>query len=504
MNAALLPLRRTGLCVALAALAACKSVGPDYELPKESVYAQQQDQPSQLDTGDAAGAAVSQDALPANWWKLYADARLDALVEQALQANVELKVAAARLQQAQARLAQAKAAGGWDFGVDASAARAEIPAETLLLTEKLPVFNLAEAAVSASYQFDMFGKFRRGEEAARADTEAVQAANDLARISVAAAVTGTYLEICHGNHELEVARHSLDIQQHTSGIVSRLQAAGRGTPVDVARAQAQAQVLQAAIPPIQARTLAAGYELADLLGMAPDQVPQDAMQCTEAPTLSQPIPIGDGAALIRRRPDVRHAERELAAATAEIGIATAELYPNIRLGAKAGANGLLDDFGKPATQEWSLGPLISWDIPGKGAHARVDVAKAGKQAALAEFDKTVLDALRETQTALSRYAEDLQRAQALQKARDLAHAASADERRLYLGGRRPFLSSLDAARSSNSADATLADAQAQVSQDEVKLFLALGGGWHGETVDAAQADAPHASGAGNAKSADAR
>ncbi|MGA0586071.1 efflux transporter outer membrane subunit [Dyella sp. KRB-257] len=461
----------------LAALAACTTVGPDYQLPKKSAFAAVQRSAPALDARGSRAVAPAHAAVEGRWWALYDDPRLDALVEQALQANTELKVAAARLHQAQARYAQARAAGGWEENVQMSAARGRVSAESLLLTKPLPVFNFADGSLAVSYQFDLYGKIRRGVEAARADAEAVQAAGDLARISVAAAVVGAYVEICHSNHELAVARRSLELQQRSRDVAARMQAAGRGTPTAVERAAAQVATLQAALPPLEARRQAAGYELAALLGRTPDRVPADVMQCAQPPELKQAIPVGDGAALLRRRPDVRRAERELAAATAGIGIATAELYPDVRLGASVGANGLLEDFGKPATREWSIGPLISWSIPGRGAHARIALAKAGAEVALAEFDHVVLEALRETQTILDGYAQDLRREAALRQARDRARTAAADLHRLYRGGREPYLSSLDAERTLATAEASLAGTEAQVSQDQIRLFLALGGGW---------------------------
>lgn len=461
----------------LVTLAACTTVGPDYQLPQKSVFARVQRSTPALDARGSTALDPAHAAVEGRWWALYDDRRLDALVEQALQANTELKVAAARLNQAQARYAQARAAGGWDGKVEASAARGRISAQSLLLSEPLPVFNFADGSLAVSYQLDLFGKIRRGVEASRADAEAVQAAGDLARINVAAAVVGAYVEICHSNHELAVARRSLQLQQRSREVAARLRAAGRGTPTAVEQAAAQVATLQAALPPLQARRQAAGYELAALLGRTPDLVPADVMQCEASPGLKQAIPVGDGAALLRRRPDVRRAERELAAATAGIGVATAELYPDIHLGASAGANGLLEDFGKPVTQEWSIGPLISWSIPGRGAHARVALAKAGAEVALAEFDHVVLEALRETQTILDGYAEDLRREAALREARDRARAAATDVRRLYQAGRQAYLSSLDAERTLAVAETSLASAEAQISQDQIRLFLALGGGW---------------------------
>lgn len=466
-----------GLAAVLAS-AACTSVGPNYALPEASIYARQQEQPLPFEVRGADAAMSAQSPIEDAWWNLYGDRQLDALVEQALQANQDLKVAGARLQQAQLRYEQARAAGGFDFGVEASVARGRISAQSLLLTEPLPPATFGNGAISASYQLDLFGKLQRGVEAARASAEAVQAARNLARITIAAAMAGTYIEICHGNHEIAVALHSLELQRRSRDVAARLEAAGRGTRVAVARADAQLALLQASLPQLQDRVQAAGYELATLLGRTPDQAPGQALRCSEAPALRQPIPVGDGASLLRRRPDVRRAERELAAATAAIGIATADLYPQVRLGASVGASGLLEDFGRPVTREWSIGPFISWSIPGRGAHLRVEAAKAGAGLAVAEFDKVVLDALRETQTVIGRYAHDLEREAALRDARDRAESAAADERRLYQAGRLPYLSSLDAERTLSSAEASLAAAEAQVSQDQIRLFVALGGGWH--------------------------
>jgi NodT family efflux transporter outer membrane factor (OMF) lipoprotein len=481
-----------GLSLGAALLAGCAAVGPDYEVPQGSAYTQAQQRAAAFDGSGSDAVATAQPAVEGRWWELYDDAGLNALVEQALRANTELRVAAARMEQARARYAQARAAGGLDANVQASVARGQISAQSLLLTEPLPTFNFAEGEFAVSYQLDLFGRLQRSVEAAQAGTEAAQASSDLARISVAAAVVGAYAEICHSNHELHVARHSIELQEHSRDVAARLQAAGRGTPTAVERAGSQLALLQASLPPLETHRQAAGYELAELLGLPPDQAPAQAMQCEAAPELRQPIPIGDGAALLRRRPDVRKAERELAAATAKIGVATAELYPDIRLGASVGANGLLDDFAKPVTQMWSLGPLISWTIPDKGAHARVAAARAGADAALAEFDHAVLTALKETQTVLVRYAQDLRREAALREARDRAQAAASDERSLYRAGRHPYLSSLDANRTLASADAALADAQAQVSQDQIRLFLALGGGWRADDAPAASAAAPGA------------
>ncbi|HEY0232286.1 MAG TPA: efflux transporter outer membrane subunit [Dokdonella sp.] len=474
----------------LAALVACKTVGPEYRLPESAAI----NRPSAAAAfADADSAAVSIAPVPDDWWKLYDDAVLERLIRDALASNTDLRVAAANLRRMASAYDAARHAGGFDATVSADVQRTRIAGESLLMFEQLPVASMADAGIDVSYEFDLFGKLKRGAEAARADAQAAAAAHDLARITVVAAVARSYMEVCHAGHEIEIERGSLELQRRSADVAQRLLDAGRGTSTDAARARAQVARLEARLPPLEAEKKAAEYALAALLGQTPGAAADDVDRCTEAPSLKQPLPVGDGAALLRRRPDVREAERQLAGATARIGVATAELYPDVRIGASAGVLGLLDDAGEAPTRHWGIGPLITWTLPSRSAHARVRIAEAGADAALARFDGVVLGALRETQTALERYREDLQRRDALAHAVAEAHVAADNNRRLYQAGRAPYLESLDASRESAGADASLAQAEAQVSLDQVALFLALGGGW--QSAANAETAAVDASGA---------
>lgn len=469
---------RIPLVLGLATVGACSTVGPDYHLPTTAAI-NRPDAQTALEA-DAVGSnpqLAAGQPLPDRWWSLYTDPVLDDLVEQALRHNAGLKAASANLERAIAVYEQTLDAGGPDYTVEAGAQRAQVSAESFLLSDKLPVFNLGNGGLAVGYDLDLFGKLRRASEAAQADAQAIAAARDLARVNIAAQVAGHYLDVCHANHALAIARHSVALQQRSLDIADRLFAAGRGTIVDVTRARAQLASLLAAIPPLQSRKRAAEHALSALLGEVPGRLPAGIDTCPQAPQPTRPIPIGDGRALLARRPDVRAAERRLAAATARIGVATAALYPDIHLGASLGAAGLLEDFGQAPTRQWSIGPLLTWSIPASGARARVRASQAEARAALAQFDQTVFDALRETRTVLDAYAQDLQRLQALRQARDAAAQAAGQNRRLYAGGRTPYLASLDADRTQANAEAQMAAAEAQVSQDQVRLFLALGGGW---------------------------
>jgi outer membrane protein TolC len=188
--------------------------------------------------------------------------------------------------------------------------------------------------------------------------------------------------------------------------------------------------------------------------------------------------VGDGAALIRRRPDVRQAEREIAADTARLGVAMADLYPQVSIGGSVGLAGPLKDLGSGTSFGISLGPLLSWSFPNRPVvKARIAQADARVQGDLARFDASVLEALRQTETALESYRRDAERAAALERARASAAVSAGQAGKLFRFGRGDFLSLLDAQRSLASAEAAAAAARVQLVQDQVAVFLALGGGW---------------------------
>ncbi|WP_168787442.1 efflux transporter outer membrane subunit [Paraburkholderia aromaticivorans] len=458
------------LCVA-----ACAPVGPNYRLPAAAAL-NTPDAQGQL-TG-AHGSGISDAPVPAAWWHLYDDPVLNDLVTSALRSNTDLRVAAANLARSRAEVSEAQAAIGFGGSASASVQRAQVSGEAFLLTEKVPVTNIGDFGISVSYQFDLFGTLRRGIEAARAEDESVEAAADVARITIVADVARAYIESCSAADDANIARHSLALQQQSTRLTERLRLAGRGNQPDVTRSQTQVQTVSAEIPRFEARQQAAQYRLAMLLAIAPEALPAAVRACDRTPRIRRSLPVGDGAALLKRRPDIREAERRLAAATARIGVATGELYPSVSFGASAGLTGAMADLGSPATQRWGFGPLISWNFPAHGARQRVQEAQAGAQAELARFDGVVLNALRETRTTLSTYAADLTRLRSLEGARTSAARSANETHRLYIAGRDSFLSDLDASRTLTTVEAQVAEAEGLVAGDQVNLFLALGGGWN--------------------------
>lgn len=461
--------------LACLALTGCVTVGPDYKIPDDAVV-------KKTETAEpfASGQnkAFSQNPLPDHWWYLYDDPMLNSLIEKALSENTDLRVAAANLAHSRAvleevemgRIPQVDLSTKPQFGRSSAAANG-VPTR---YADKWT----GDSGINISYQVDLFGKITRGIESASASADAAQAAYDLVQITVAADTAKAYADACSSAYRVKIAQRSTNLLKDFHRTTRQLAQAGRSSVIEVARAAAQYESTKATIPPLLAQQRLAIYRLSVLTGEVPTALVNQVGQCSQIPQLKQPIPIGDGAELIRRRPDIRQAERNLAAANAKIGVATADLYPNINLGLSGGITSRLSDFGETNTYRWGFGPLISWTIPNTStARARIKEAEADTQAAYAHFDAVVLNALREAESSLTSYARELERNTSLKVARDRSALASSQTNRLYRHGRIDFLSKLDAERTYVSDDAAYAASSAKLADDQISIFLALGGGW---------------------------
>jgi len=276
-----------------------------------------------------------------------------------------------------------------------------------------------------------------------------------------------------------VAQHSLEVVSREAEITRQRHDAGANSDFDVVRAEGLVATVRATIPPLEGRRRAALFELAALLGRTPANAPNEVLQCVAPPKLAALIPVGDGAALLARRPDVRLADRRLAAAIAGVGVATADLYPRIRLtGLYGGAAPELSLLTSNAGLTWGLGPSISWSFPNQAVpRARVREARANAAAALAAFDSAVLTALKETEQSLTTYGAELDRRQAIADAQDRAHRAFDMARNEFLAGAVASLDLLNAEQTVIAADAAAAASDTALVQGQIAVFKALGGGW---------------------------
>jgi NodT family efflux transporter outer membrane factor (OMF) lipoprotein len=456
-------------------LAACASV-TDHRAPAGRAIAN----PSASGRFQGASQPEFTDApVPGQWWRLYESPELNQLITDALASNTDLRVATANLARAQAGLEYADANSGLSTSLQAGTAFSRPSAEEVLHPGKpLPNHTGYSLGASVSYQLDLFGQVARTIEAAQADLGAAQAARDAVRVTVVAETTRAYLDACSAGREVQVAQRQVDTQSKSRELTQRLLRTGRGTSVDVERSVSQEDQVRASVPVLQAQKKVALLKLALLTGRTPAELPASITACDHEPQLAKAIPVGDGAALLKRRPDIRKAESDLRGAAARIGVVTGDLYPKISLGGSIGSVGRIGNFGDSDTFKFSLGPLISWQFPDRSrVHAQIHGAEADEQAALARFDGSVLTALKETESALEVYARDLDRREHLARSRDAAQRAARDTEQLYASGRSGFLPVLDATRSLVAAEQSLASADSKVASDQVNVFLALGGGW---------------------------
>lgn len=460
--------------VATSALLAACAVGPKPVEPTLPVSGQ----------GGFIGstsASVSTEAARADWWRLYNDATLDGLVEQALAENNQLEAAAANLRAVRASLSETRS--NRLPSTTATGAFNRSQSSTITAPQaggaELPEVETYDVGLDVAYEIDLFGRVESSIRAAKADARAAEAALDIVRITVVAETTRAYADTCALNAQVEVAERNIALQTQTATLTQTLLDGGVGNGLDVARARAALEQTRASLPPVLAARDAALFRLATLTGRTPAEASQAARACTTTPQLSQPIPVGDGAALLARRPDIRQAEANLAAAGARVNVATAGMFPSIRLGGSLGSTALdSSDLGNSENFRFSVGPLISWSFPNViAARARIKQADARADAALATYDQTVLTALQETETALSAYANELDRQRALRVARDQAAKAAELSRLRFDAGADSFLSVLDAQRTLAGADAALAASEQAVANAQVSLFKALAGSW---------------------------
>jgi NodT family efflux transporter outer membrane factor (OMF) lipoprotein len=468
------------LMAALALLSAC-AAGPHFQPPTPPPGAEA---PLIPPNADAAHGVPDETAglTPDQWWRLYNDTRLDRFLAEAFAANADLNAAEANLSSARAIL-EASRAGRYPTTITEAGAIYGRDAATDEILEiqgaKPQTIWLFDDIFDMSYELDLFGRVRRFIEASRADAEAVAAARDGLKITVAAETARAYAQICSLGEQIAVARHSLEVVSHEAWITEQRHEAGANSEFDVVRAQGLAATVRSSIPPLEGQRRAALLQLTALLGRTPSRAPLEAQACVVPPQLSSPLPVGDGAALLKRRPDIREADRRVAAAVARIGIATADLYPRVSLtGFYGGAAADIEVVTKNAGLTWGVGPTISWSFPNQaGPRARIHQAKAGTAAALAKFDSSVLQALKETGQALSTYDSELDRREALAEARNQARKAFEIAHGQFLAGSLDNLDLLTTEQSLVAADAAVAASDAALVQDQIAIFKALGGGW---------------------------
>lgn len=457
-------MRTTSVLLVSALLAAC-AAGPDYRAPETP--------PAAFEEG--AGAGVTEQPFEAAWWRQFGDPVLDDLVGRALSADLDLAIAAARVEEARALLGAARRVR-WPAAIG-EVARDYGKGPQPGVTDERVETESYDLGFNTFWELDLFGRVRRGVEAARADAEAAAAELRDAQVLVAAEVARTYLELRGAQKRLDVARANAENQRETLELTRVRLTLGRGSELDVASAAARLAATEATIPPLASIEKIAAHRLAVLLGERPGAL-DEVLAPRDIPPHLTTLAVGPAEDLLRRRPDVRAAERELAAATARIGVAKAELFPRLTLGGFIGfIAGDASDLGESAARAWSVSPVLSWAGFDSGVRARIAATEARAAGALAAYERAVLRAIEETENAFVVYGNGRQRLSAVVEQAAASRRAADLARVQYREGALDFLRLLDAERTLLQAEDEVATAETDLNTSVVAIYKALGGGW---------------------------
>jgi multidrug efflux system outer membrane protein len=412
------------------------------------------------------------------WWTRFGDARLDQLITQAIEHNPNVKAAVASIKASRHQRNVTR------FDLAPIVTQGSSYTNTRLAGANLPpVFprdqELWDAGIDATWELDLFGRVRRNIEAASADLATTEAVRDDLLVSVTAETGLTYFELRGLLGQLEVARRNAGNQRSTLELTKKLMDGGRGTELDVSRAQSQLSNTLASIPPLEAAIARSYHRLAVLTGRTPDAL-RGSLGKNGLPGKLPSVKFGKPDDLLRRRPDIRAAERQLAAATARVGVATADLFPRVTFGGGIGFSAAtLDGLGRSGSDNFAFGPNVNWaflDSPRR--HQLVKAAGARVEGRLETYRQTVLLALEDTENALTNYGQEQARRAHLGDAVTASANAAKLARQRFEGGTASFLEVLDAERVHLTNEAALAESRKATATHLIRLFKALGGGWN--------------------------
>jgi len=481
------PLRMIAL---LLLLTGCVAVGPDYSRTEAPVPAQF----SALEKGGFRGETPPGAFLDA-WWHSFDDPLLDALMERLVSRNLDLRIASARLMQARAQAGVASSAYLPEGGLTGEYRRIRRDEASVLGAAAAATRGREQdfwlAGFDASWEIDVFGSVRRQVEAADADLAASEEALRDALVSLRGELARNYFELRGLQLRIEIARQEVRIRRENVEITGARAKAGLASELDYARAQGELASAEARIPALERSLQAAVFRIGVLLGQEPAGLEAELRAAGALPAAPPDLPVGLPSELLRRRPDIRKAERELAAATARIGVSTAELFPRFSL---------TGSFGYQASESrtmfrdesnfWAVGPTLRWPILNfRRILSQIDVSKAVREEALARYERSVLIALEEVENALVAISRETLRSESLAeavRANELAVQLAMDR---YLAGVQGYLAVTDAQAALYAAEDQLAQSRQAQSQALIALYKALGGGWQEEPLSSAEGSA---------------
>tara|TARA_R110002167_G_scaffold84867_1_gene230455 strand:+ start:7386 stop:8795 length:1410 start_codon:yes stop_codon:yes gene_type:complete len=453
----------------------CAAVGPDYAGPEQLLDAKKQSgfQSLEMQSLDVQALYPQQPPVDA-WWVQLKDPTLDRLIEQALVANTDLRIALANLTAARAVLHETTI--GLQPSVDLTAG-SERSRASAVNTFQTQARTINSASLGLAWELDVFGRVRRSIEAARSNIERSEVLHEDVKRIVIADVASAYFDLRGAQERRKVVERNINNQRETMELTITLTREGMSSQLDTARAHAQHSATQALLPTIISDQNAALNRLARLTGRVPGPLDISLQRQGVLPTMPAFIAVGDPASLIRRRPDIREAERGLASLTAQVGVVTADLFPTVNfiasVGVAASSGSSLSDH---SASNYAVGPGIVWNLFNRSAiRARIEQAKASAEAQLARYDGVVLLALEEVNSALMRHAQERERNRVLREYVAASLEAVELVKLRYNAGAESFLDVLDAERTLLEAERGLTASKIDFAQETVNLHRALGG-----------------------------
>jgi NodT family efflux transporter outer membrane factor (OMF) lipoprotein len=485
-------LRRCAAALAVAALAGC-AVGPNYHTPQITPPPQYDAVGRAAAPGATAPGATAPPAAPAPvdlaaWWRSLQDPELDSLIERAVAANPDALIALDRLQAARTYeaavigtvlpVAGASAGAGRGTGSDVTRSRASQTLTSANNTQGLKQLNEI-GGFDAVWELDIFGKYRRQIEAARYDEQAALAARNAVLVAVIADVARAYVDLRGLQVRAKVLDAATATLRESLRIVKIRYERGITNELDVTLATRELASLEAQAAPVDAQVQAAQYTIATLLGKYPEELVAELSAVAMVPSVPGPVDAGVPLDLLRRRPDIQQAERQLASANAHIGIATANLFPAVAI---TGAIGFQRQSltGEPVIGQhiWSLGAAAVWPLLDFGAlDAQVEIADLQTRALLVSYKQTIQNAVREVDSSASLYAAEQVSLERLGTALVASQRAVTLANERYTRGLTDFLNVVDAERQEYDIEEQYTDAQVAAAEQFIALYRGLGGGW---------------------------
>lgn len=449
-------------------LAACSAAGPDYTPPAPA-----------MPPGWVAPAGQTDPAASASlntWWQLFHDATLDGLITRAIEANQDLRLAETRIREARAARRLSGAAQQPALHASAAQTRSRSYENTSSGATNYEFFQLG---FDASWELDFFGGIRRSVEMADAQLDSsIEAKRDV-RVAITAEVARNYLELRGNRQRLAIARKNITNQEKTVDIVQQQRDLGMSGELELEQAKNQLNMTRSLVPGIEGVILQAINQLALLTNQPIETMHQQLAAVEAAPVIPPGLPATLPSDLLRRRPDIRQGERQLAAATAGIGVATADLFPRFSLSGLIGLEGAnLSDLVTSGSRFWSLGPAVKWPLlDGGRTRAAIEMSEAQRERAQIAYEKAVLAALADVENALTAFAQEQKTNHHLMAAASAGERAATIARGQYQLGVTNFLAVLQSEHALQQAQDQLAQSQQRMATGMVALFKALGGGW---------------------------